>query len=400
MIRKKTAILGALVLVFFVAIGSAAGTLAIAAHTGVLSMQEEEDSRDFTELEQAMDIVQQRALQEHTDEELIQAAVKGMMEHIDDKYAYYFTEAEYQEYLTEEEGIYVGIGIQIQKDEDTGVITVSAVFDDTPSSEAGIKPGDTLVKVEDEDVTGMDVTMIAAKVRGQEGEAISLTLARKNEPYTVNLVRREVTTQYLQSSMLEGDVAYIRLLQFSGYVDVLFEDAIRVLVEGQGARGLIIDLRNNSGGDKGIVCNIADLLMPEGPIITLEDRFGNADTDYSDAEYLGIPIVVLVNEYSASASELLAGSLQDTHMATIVGVTTYGKGTAQQFYQTAGKGMVKLTTCRYLTAGGHCVQDIGVIPDIVVEASEELGASWLFGGEEDNQLAKGLQVVRELISRS
>jgi len=394
MIRKSTVVWGALLLSFLVALGTAAGVLAFVTHRNAALVEKAaEGTRNFAALSEVMDIIQEDALETYSDEELMNAALKGLSTSFGDKYAYYYTQEEYQEYIQEEEGSYVGIGVSIQQDLQTGIVTVTTVFDGAPAYEAGVKPGDILTHVDGMSIEGMDTTMIASHVKGEEGTVVDLTFLRKGEEIVVPVMRRQVTTKYLSSSLMNGNMGYIRILEFSGSVAEDFDRAVEQLLA-QGAQGFILDLRNNPGGGKDIVVKIADRLMPEGPIITLEDRNGKTHTDMSDAAYLGLPVVVLVNEYSASASELLSGSLQDTQMATIVGVTTFGKGSAQMFYETSDKAMMKLTTCRYLTASGRCPQDVGVTPDLVVEASDELKESWLFGSEEDNQLQEAVNMLR------
>lgn len=400
MIRKSVAVAGAVLLAVTVAVLSILLTyMFMTGRSGIPAFADSGKGRNFQELSQVMDIIQEHSIKERSDEELMQAALKGIMDEIGDKYAYYFTEEEFEEYLQEEEGSYVGIGVSIQQLTAGGTVVVTSVFDGSAASESGVKPGDILTHVEGQSIEGMDTTMIASLVRGEKGTYVSLTFARKGQPYTVSVQRREVTTRYLSSEMLPGNIAYIRILEFSGSVDRDFKAAIQTLVKGGGAKGLIIDLRNNPGGSKDVVCRIADVLMPEGPIITLRDRDGREETDQSDADYLGLPTIVLVNEYSASASELMSGSLQDTGMATIMGVQTFGKGTAQRFYETRTKGMAKITTSQYFTAGGHCPQDVGITPDIVVEPSEALLESWVFGSEEDNQLQEAIRVMEQMMRR-
>lgn len=398
MITKKTTWIGAILLALIVAMGTMVGTLLfVQARSAFALPSAAGDSRDFKELNQVMDIIQARSINDYTDEELMTAALKGVMDEIGDRYAYYFTKEEYEEYLQEEEGTYVGIGVSIQQLSSGGTVVVTSVFDGSAAMEVGVKPGDILTHVEGQSIEGMDTTMIASLVRGEEGTYVNLTFTRKDEPYTVAVQRRTVTTRYLSSEMLPGNIAYIRILEFSGSVDQDFKNAVNTLVKKGGAKGLIIDLRNNPGGSKDIVCKIADVLMPEGPIITLRDRDGKEQTDMSDKDYLGLPTLVLVNEYSASASELLSGSLQDTGMAKILGVQTFGKGTAQRFYETKNKGMAKLTTSQYFTAGGHCPQDVGITPDFVVEPSEALAETWVFGGEDDNQLAEAIHIMDQMM---
>ena len=214
----------------------------------------------------------------------------------------------------------------------------------------------------------------------------------------MSITRRPVVEDRVTSKMLSEGIGYVQITQFAGNAADQFMQQVKELVR-LGAKGIVLDLRNNPGGDKSIVCAIADALFPAGPIIICEDRNGHRTEDRSDSSCLNIPLVVLGNAYSASASELLIGGIQDYKVGTFIGTTTYGKGVVQTYhYMPDGSSMMKLTTHRYLTPAERSIQDVGCTPDIVCEPSEELAANpTLMGTEKDNQLAKALEVLAEKI---
>jgi carboxyl-terminal processing protease len=237
-------------------------------------------------------------------------------------------------------------------------------------------------------------------VKGDPGTEVVVTILRDSEEIDMPMIRAEIIAERAEWKMVEGNIAYIKLYEFNGNCGDLFHQAVRELVVEGGAQGMILDLRYNPGGDKGIVVDIADTFLPKGPIITLVDNKDNSVVDSSDADYLGIPLVVLVNEHSASASELLSGAIQDYEgIGVIMGETTYGKGVAQGFTRWTDGALLKLTTSKYLTPSGRCPQDVGIIPDIEVVLDEEVvNDPKLLTTEKDNQMQEAIRVVKDIIT--
>lgn len=354
-------------------------------------------AQDYTLLNQISQVFAEHGLAETDAQKLLDNAAKGLVYGTGDKYAAYYTQEEFQEFQTDRTGKYVGVGVQVMMDYSTNTLTVSDVFEGSPALEAGMQPGDVIVSVDGQDVTQTDLDEIVNMVKGEQGTEVTIGVLRGETPKEMTMERQPVVEQRIKAFMATDDIAYIRIKEFAGDCYDGFKSAVDHLVRQQGAKAVILDLRNNPGGDKDLVCKIADDLMPAGPIIVTEDKQGQTQEDDSDANLLGLPMVVLVNENSASASELLAGGIQDYKVGTLLGTTTYGKGVVQEFYPIpATGGVLRLTTQRYLTAGGRSVQDVGVTPDVVLEPSEELQANHLLmATERDNQYQKAIEMLGE-----
>lgn len=335
---------------------------------------------------------------EEKSEEMLTYAAKGLVEGMGDTYAYLYTREEYEEMMQDSEGIYVGIGVLVQLDLERDLVEVIRVYEDTPAEEAGVEQGDYFIAVNDEDVLGMDINQVKSRIIGEEGTWVHIKFLRDNDYVEMDIQRRQVIADKLEYKMVDGDIAYISIESFEGNADDLFEKAVRELVHKQGAKGMILDLRDNPGGDKNVVLNIADILLPAGPAFITEDRNGNQLTDSTTSRELGIPLVVLINENSASASELLSGNIKDYGVGTLVGMNTYGKGTVQTFTMLSDGSVLKMTAYEYMTGKGTRVQDVGVAPDIEVEPNEILTKSYKARlTEDDNQFAVAMETVRKLI---
>jgi carboxyl-terminal processing protease len=333
------------------------------------------------------------------EEEMLLGAADGMVAASGDKYAKYYTAEDFQAYKEEQSGHYVGIGVTVQQDPETGGVMVTHVIKGSPAEESGILVGDIFVTVEDQDVSQSDITALSEMVRGDVDTEVRLSMKHRDGTVEdMSITRRPVVEDRVNSKMVTENIGYVQITQFAGNAADQFMLQVKELVR-LGAKGIVLDLRNNPGGDKEIVCAIADALFPAGPIIICEDRNGNRTVDSSDSSCLNIPLVVLANEYSASASELLIGGIQDYQVGTFIGTNTYGKGVVQTFhYMPDGSSMMKLTTHRYLTPNERSIQDVGCTPDIVCEPSEELADNlMLMGTEKDNQLNKALEVLGEKI---
>lgn len=357
----------------------------------------DKDMQKYERLEELYQYINENYIFEADTEGMINSAIDGLVYGSGDKYATYFTPEEYAEFVADDAGEYVGIGVAINIGDD-GLISIAQVYRDSPANDVGILPGDKIVGVDGESVIGIDYMIVVDMVRGEVGDDIAITVDRNGEYIEYDMTRRVIISERAEWHMIDDEIGYIRLYEFSGNASVLFHEALNDLLD-KGAKGFILDLRNNPGGDKNLVCQIADTLFPEGEIITLVDNEGNEYIDYSDKKYLNMPLAVLINENSASASELLAGGIQDYGVGTLIGTTTYGKGVAQGFYNFDDGAVLRLTTSKYLTAGGQFPQDVGITPDIEVELDEEiLNNPSLIGTMDDNQLQAAIDVVRKEIS--
>ena len=291
-------------------------------------------------------------------------------------------------------GEYSGVGAVLSQNLETGVITIIRVYENSPAMKAGLKDGDILYKVEDIEVTGEDLSEMVTYIKGEKGTAVELTVYREGvkEPVTVTAVRDEIEIESVAYEMLDDNIGYIVVSEFEENTCGQYEEAIADLTS-QGMEGLIIDLRNNPGGSLSAVCEMADIMLPEGLIVYTEDKNGEK-TEYKSTaeEVFDKPLVVLVNEHSASASEIFSGAIQDHKTGTIVGTTTYGKGVVQSVFELKDGTCLKLTVSEYFTPNGRSIHGEGVVPD--VEVKYEADAK---NPEKDNQLDKALEVIKDQI---
>ncbi len=364
---------------------------------GETSISESYDSGDYAILEEIYNKYTEYYIEDVDKDTLIEFAAKGMVYGTGDTYGAYFTEKEYEEFLMEDNGEYVGIGILINIG-DSSNISVAQVYEGSPAEQAGILPGDILIGVDGINTIGMDYLEVVDMVKGEEGTEVTVTFQRDGETIDFTMIRAKIIAEQAEWFMAEDGIGYIKIQEFSGNASELFHRALDEL-EAAGAKGYILDLRYNPGGSKDIAVDIGDTLFPKGDIITLIDNEGNETVDRSDANYLNKPLVVLVNGSSASASELISGCVQDYGVGVLVGETTFGKGVAQGFYFLHDGGVLRITSSYYETASGNCPQGVGITPDYEVVLNEEVqNDPTLLTTEADNQMQKALEIIREQIA--
>ena len=298
----------------------------------------------------------------------------GLVAALEDPYAQYFTEAELTKANDRIEGIFFGIGALISYDEEMELAVISGIIGGGSASESDLREGDYIIKVDDVDVTFSTSTEVVSLVRGQEDTIVSLTIYREGAPdYLVfELVRKRVDKRTVEHGITEDEnIGYIYISEFDNVTVGHFIEALNDLKE-LGIRGLILDLRSNPGGNINSVTAIARQILPKGLIVYTEDRQGNRDEYACDGKReLDIPLTVLVNEYSASAAEILAGAIQDHNKGTVIGQTTFGKGVVQRIINMADDTAVKLTVSTYFTPLGRSLGNVGVIPDVEIELDRE-----------------------------
>ena len=333
-------------------------------------------------------------LDEIDEEQLKDYLYYGLVAGLGDPYAAYYNEEETQSMLDSSSGSYCGIGAVFSQNMLTGVVTVSRVYEGFPSYEAGILPEDILYKVEGEEITGQDLTNIVTKIKGEEGTEVTITMLRGEEELDFTMKRRVIEVPTVEHEMLDGNVGYIMISEFDGVTDEQFHEALTDL-KSKGMESLIIDLRNNGGGSVDSVSNIADELLPEGPIVFTEYKDGERIERSSDASCIDLPMAVLMNGNSASASEILAGALQDYDAAEIVGTQSYGKGIVQSVIDLQDGTALKLTTAKYYTPNGNNIHEIGITPDVEIDLPEELKTMVEIPYEEDVQLQKAKEVLQQ-----
>ena len=317
--------------------------------------------------------------------------IKGYINGLDDEYSEYMTAEEWEEYQINTLGNYVGIGIYMAQDNNNNIVVVEPI-EESPAAEVGLKAGDLIVEVDGENVTGQDSAMVSSKIKGQEGTSVNLKINRDSQYMDMNVERKAIKVYHVKNQMLENNVGYIKLATFDEGCSNEFQNAFEELQK-QGAQKLILDLRDNTGGLVDEALNIADMMVPKDKtmLITKDAKENKEITTAKQEAIIDMDIVVLVNEYSASASEILVGCLKDNQEATVVGKTTYGKGVIQNVFSLSDGSVLKLTTAEYFTPNETKINKEGIKPDIEIDLIDEPE-----GQEEiDEQLNKALEVINQ-----
>lgn len=330
------------------------------------------------------------------------AAVKAYVEALDEPYTHYYTKDEFSSYLSNIEESYVGIGVVISADTEADKVIVIAPVEGSPAYEAGMLPGDYITAVDGVTYTGtqMDECVNAIK-GGPEGTTVSVTIERNGESMVLDIERREIVEESVKSEMLDNNIGYIRISSFNSNNEGSVESTYTEFVEqaealkADGMQKLVIDLRDNPGGVLDVACDIADYLLPEGIITYTETKSGEREEYMSDASELGIPMAVLINGNSASASEVLTGALKDYDKAAVVGEKSYGKGIVQAVYPFYDGSGISMTIANYYSPSGVCIQDIGIEPDETVSMPEEYNGYYASDvpHDKDTQLMKAVELL-------
>ena len=404
MYSKQSVVRLAIVLILATAIFSVGGTVLVSSILQLSGEQVAVSADEYASIERfaRLDDVYQRIMKNYYEtpdgEKLINGAIKGMVEGLDDPYSRYYTPEEYMESQQDAEGLYYGIGVVVSMDKDTHQLNIIKVYSDTPAQEVDLRKGDVITSVDGADLSGMELSQITALIKGEELSQVKLTILRDGQTFEKTLTRRQVTVDRVEWHMMADNIGYIQISEFRGNALEKMEAAIAEMKD-KGAKGIVLDLRDNPGGMMDIVVPIADMLLPEGLIVYTEDVNGNRREEKSDAEMLGLPLTVLINGNSASASEILAGAIQDYGAGTLIGTITYGKGIVQSImpYKEDGAAL-QITTSRYFTPNGRNIHGEGIAPDITVEMPEELLKNPQDLTEEnDPQLQKALEVLKSEI---
>ncbi len=346
---------------------------------------------------QAWDIVHQYFVDQPVDNiKLMQGAIRGMLESLGDQHTTYMDPAQYKDATTDLSGEYEGIGAFVNTDGD--FLTIVEPIQGSPAEKVGLLPGDKIIAVDGEDMTGVLPEVARQKVLGPKGTTVTLTIAREGQetPFDVTLERAAIKVASVESKMLEGNIAYLQMRNFGEKTDKELHDQLTELLK-QNPSGIILDLRNNTGGYLDTAISVASEFIGEG-VILYED-YGDGTRDTLNAKPGGlatdIPLVVLVNEFSASASEVLAGAIQDHGRGQLVGVTTFGKGSVQTWVPLDNnQGAVRVTIARWLTPNERQISEIGLTPDVVVERTDAD-----FQAGRDPQLNKAIQVMKEMVQK-
>lgn len=368
--------------------------------TVTLSKEEYERYQKFDKLLSMMEMAEVNFYQEVDEDAMLEGAAAGLLSALGDPYTFYYTPEAYAELWEDDEGEYAGVGIQITASYLTGICTVSRVFDNGPAKEAGVHKGDVLYKVGDDMfVDAYNLSDAVNIMRGTPGTDVDVTFLRNGEEITFTLTRQQVQVNRIDSMMLAEDVGYIYLYEFAGDCAEKFASALDALIE-QGAEGIIIDLRDNPGGWVNDAQSIGDLFLDKGTLCYLEYKDGQREYYTTTDGKKDVKLVVLVNENSASASEILSGALQDRADASIVGVQTYGKGIVQAVIPLSddNSGM-QMTIAQYYTPNGNAVHKIGITPNVTAELPEDDNGMYDFGDLSDPQLAKALEIMQQKLAK-
>lgn len=325
--------------------------------------------------------------------ELQEGAYEGMVDALEDPYSTYYSEEELEEIKNQTQGIYYGIGAYIGMDTDVGMARISKVMPGSPAEADGVLAGDYIYKVDDEYVKGLTLEEVIAKVKGPEGTVVKLTMLRENEaePVELEVTRQKIESPTVNHKTLDGGISYIQITEFD---EVTVEQFIEAFAEEKesGMSGLILDLRDNLGGNLSAVTDIARMMLPKGIIVYTEDKNGKREEYTCDGTHeLQVPMVVLVNGNSASASEILAGAIKDYQKGTLLGTTTFGKGIVQRIISLSDGSAVKLTVSKYYTPNGNNIHKVGIEPDEELKLDAE---AYIKNGT-DNQLNRAVEIIKE-----
>ena len=349
------------------------------------------DSSTQKKVSELKELIDQNYMGDVDEKQLEEGIYKGFISGLDDPYSVYYDEEETKSLYETTEGEYQGIGAVLSQNMNTGIITLVQVYDDSPAMKAGLKDNDILYKVNGEEVTGVELTEVVSHIKGEKGTTVEMTVLRgaDNEEVTVTATRDTVEAQTVKYRMMDGQIGYVSVSEFDSVTYDQYQKALKDL-EGQGMKGLVVDLRNNPGGNLNTVCDMLDLMLPKGLIVYTEDKDGNRQEASSDDEnQFTLPLAVLVNGNSASASEIYAGAIQDYGIGDIVGTQTYGKGVVQQIFDLKDDTCVKLTIAKYFTPKGRSINGKGITPDVEVEYEADEN-----NPEADNQLDKAVETIK------
>lgn len=332
--------------------------------------------------------------------DLEESLYKGLVEGLDDPYSVYYTEEEYEELMVSTTGTYYGIGAGLSQNLDTMVVTITKVYRGTPAEEAGLKNGDVILAVDEWDATSMEVSKLVQHIRGEAGTTVHMTIYRESTDETLefDVERRHVELPSIEGEMLEGGIGYIQITEFQSKTDEQFEEMLNGFKD-QGMKGLIVDVRANPGGLLSSVVNLCDYILPQGLVVYIEDAFGNKEEYKSDKRCIDIPMVVLVDENSASASEIFAAAMKDYQYATLVGKTTYGKGIVQNIIPLDDGDALKLTTAKYFTPNGNYIHEVGVAPDVEVEYEYTGPEDATYDKQYDSQYLKAVEIMQGMLAQ-
>ena len=368
----------------------------LSSDTGEISHEKVSNAYTQKKIDIIQDTIEEYFLEEADSNELEAGVYRGMVEALGDPYSTYYTAKEWQDMQNQTQGIYFGIGAYIGVDKETQLPKIAKIIPNTPAEVSGRQAEDIIMKVDGVETAGMDATEVVSRVKGKEGTKVMLTVYRDGitDYLNIEVERKKIENPTVEYKMLEGRIGYIQINEFDDVTVDQFSDAY-VTLNGNEMKGLILDLRGNPGGNLTAVTEIANMILPKGLIVYTEDKYGKrVEYNCDGKNEIQIPMYVLINGYSASASEILAGAIKDYEKGILLGTTTYGKGIVQRMIPLSDGSAVKLTVSNYFTPKGNNIHKIGIEPDVTLEFD---GDSYLEDGT-DNQLIEATKLIKELMN--
>ena len=336
-------------------------------------------------------IIDQYYLNDKNPGDLEEGIYEGLMLGLEDPYSVYYTAEEYKEVQESVSGKYSGIGVLVSQGQD-GSIRVIKVFENSPGLEAGLRPRDIIYKVGNDSVEGRDLSAVVAQIKGEAGTDVDITVIRDGVEVEITVTRKNIEVQTVEHRVIDGSIGYVLINSFDTVTLSQFENALNDL-KSQNVKSIIFDVRDNPGGSLSTVVDMLDLLLPEGLIVYTEDKNGKRLEEKSDSKRLiTLPMSVIVNENSASASEIFAGAIKDYELGPIVGKTSFGKGVVQSLLPLSDGSAVKLTVANYFTPKGNTIHDVGVVPNYEVEIPDDAYVDGVLDESKDTQLQKAIEL--------
>ena len=363
---------------------------------GKLLLLNTSETQDIeTELSKYRSIIDKHYLGEVNDEDLLEGAIRGYIDGLGDPYTEYISKEEMQEYMEDTLGNYVGIGIYMIKDEKTNRVKVLSPIKNSPAETAGLQPGDLIIAVNGKEYTGDEMTQMSNDIKGEEGTEVILTILRNNESLEIKVKREKIKVNPVESKVLENNIGYIAFTSFDETTAEDFKSKFEELQK-QNIKSLIIDLRNNGGGLVDQAVDIAGYVLDKDSVVLYEvDKNGNEVVEKTTTDpIIDMPIIILTNENTASASEILAGALKDFGKAKTVGIKTYGKGVIQEILSVKDGSGIKITTSEYQTPNRNKINKIGIEPDEKVELPNDVTSVLNVPEDKDTQLQKAIEMLK------
>jgi carboxyl-terminal processing protease len=353
----------------------------------------------YKKQEKVMEIAKRDFLYEADEKVMLQGALQGTLKALGDPYTQFMTKEEFDALMQDTEGSYEGIGVYITAGDDNRIVIVSPI-EDTPAEKAGLKTGDKIIRINGVEYTADQINAAVNVMKGEPGTSVTLTIQRvlpdgSQSMSDLHIKREKIRINTVKSSMLEDDIGYIRVTTFDMQTASDFKTAYKTL-KNKGVKGLVIDLRYNPGGMINSTVEISDIFLGEGIVTYTKTKSGEIEYFKSNAKYEDIPIVILINEGSASASEIMAGAMKDTKRAVLVGNRTFGKGIVQKVQRFGNEGEgIKMTVSEYFTPAGINIHGVGIEPDVEIELPDDAEGYGYEYYETDTQLQKAVEILRK-----